>query len=297
MSAASPTRSRPVRFRAWFMDLGWRHVVGAFVAVVALFPLVYILSASLNSTGTLLAANGLFQSISLDNYNDLFNDPDVPYASWWVNTMIVASLDAVGAVAISLLAAYPFSRMSFRGRRWGLAGLILIQIFPQFLSLVAIFLLLDWIGSLFPVIGIGTLPGLLLVYLGGSLGITTYLLAGSMNSVPREIDEAARIDGAGHLRIFLTIITPLVAPMIVALLVINFILAVGEYAIASVILPAADNQTVAVGLTVFISSLDGRNSNWGMFAAGAILAAVPVLLLFFALQRYIVSGLSAGSVK
>jgi len=89
----------------------------------------------------------------------------------------------------------------------------------------------------------------------------------------------------------------LVAPMIVALLVINFILAVGEYAIASVILPAADNQTVAVGLTVFISSLDGRNSNWGMFAAGAILAAVPVLLLFFALQRYIVSGLSAGSVK
>lgn len=297
MSAASPTRSRPVRFRAWFMDLGWRHVVGAFVAVVALFPLVYILSASLNSTGTLLAANGLFQSISLDNYNDLFNDPDVPYASWWVNTMIVASLDAVGAVAISLLAAYPFSRMSFRGRRWGLAGLILIQIFPQFLSLVAIFLLLDWIGSLFPVIGIGSLPGLLLVYLGGSLGITTYLLAGSMNSVPREIDEAARIDGAGHLRIFLTIITPLVAPMIVALLVINFILAVGEYAIASVILPAADNQTVAVGLTVFISSLDGRNSNWGMFAAGAILAAVPVLLLFFALQRYIVSGLSAGSVK
>jgi arabinogalactan oligomer/maltooligosaccharide transport system permease protein len=99
------------------------------------------------------------------------------------------------------------------------------------------------------------------------------------------------------LRIFLQMIVPLSVPLIVALLVINFMLAVGEFAIASVVLPHVESQTVAVGLTQFISSLDGRNANWGMFAAGAILAALPVLAIFFLLQRYIVSGLASGSVK
>lgn len=295
----SAPHQRPLgaRLVAWTRDIGWRHVVGLVAAFFALLPLVYITSASFNASGTMLGSNELFASFSLDNYHDLLNNPQAPYATWWTNTMIVATVDTVAAVALSTLAAYAFSRLRFRGRRLGLVTLILIQIFPQFLSLVAIFLLLDFIGSMFPAIGLGTLPGLLLVYTGGALGITTYLLSGFMNSIPREIDEAARIDGAGHLRIFLQMIVPLSVPLIVALLVINFMLAVGEFAIASVVLPHVESQTVAVGLTQFISVLDGRNANWGMFAAGAILAALPVLVVFFALQRYIVSGLASGSVK
>jgi arabinogalactan oligomer/maltooligosaccharide transport system permease protein len=294
---ARPRRLLGQRIWAWCTFIGWRHVVGVIAAFVALLPLVYVFSASFNATGTMLGSNELFASFSLENYQDLLSNPQAPYATWWVNTMVLATLDSTLAVTLSTLAAYAFSRLRFRGRRPGLVILILIQVFPQFLSLVAIFLLLDWVGSLFPAIGLGTLSGLLLVYMGGALGITTYLMAGFMNSIPREIDEAARIDGAGHLRIFLQMIVPLSTPLIVALVLINFMLAVGEFAIASVVLPHVESQTVAVGLTQFISVLDGRNARWGMFAAGAVLAALPVLVLFFLLQRYVVSGLASGSVK
>lgn len=283
------------RFPKWFRETGWRHLVGIAVLLFAIFPLVYVLSASLNPGGTLLTANSLFSNISFDSYVALFQDPNYPYAAWWVNTLIVCLATSAGTVFLCALAAYAFSRMRFTGRRFGLLTLLLVQMFPQLLAFVAIFLLMSSISDVFPALGLNSLIGIIMVYLGGALGVNTYLMYGFFNTVPASIDEAAKIDGAGHARIFFTIILRLVAPILAVIGLLAFISTFGEYVIASVILIDPEKQTLSVGLFQFVSN--AQSKNWSVFAAGAVLAAILPMALFLSLQRFIVGGLTAGAVK
>ncbi|MCP2636279.1 sugar ABC transporter permease [Microbacterium sp. HD4P20] len=282
-------------FKRYFRETGWRHLVGVGVAIFALFPLLYVFSASLNPGGTLLTANGLFSNLDFSSYAALFQMPNQPYGAWFVNTLIIGLVTAAGTVLLGALAAYAFSRMRFTGRRFGLTTLLVVQMFPQMLAMVAIFLLMVAIGDIFPALGLNSRVGLIMVYLGGALGVNTYLMYGFFNTVPSSIDEAAKIDGAGHARIFFTIILRLVAPILAVVGLLSFIGTSSEFVLASVILIDPENQTLAVGLYRFIS--DEFSKNWSVFAAGAVLAAILPVALFLALQRYIVGGLTAGSVK
>lgn len=291
--APPPRRRRS--FGRWLRELGWRHVVGVLASAFALFPLLYVLSASLDPTGTMASSNSLFSSFSGQNYVDLFSDPSRPYGRWFVNTMVIGLVTSFSTVFLGALAAYAFSRMRFAGRRVGLLTLLLVQMFPQLLAVVAIFLLLTYIGNLVPVLGIGSQLGLILVYLGGALGVNTYLMYGFFNTVPASLDEAAKLDGASHVQIFFSIILRLVTPILAVVGLLSFISTVSEFVIASVVLTDPAAQTLAVGLYGYVS--ETRSENWGVFAAGAVLAAVPVMALFLFLQRYIVSGLTAGGVK
>jgi arabinogalactan oligomer/maltooligosaccharide transport system permease protein len=247
-------------FGQWFADTGWRHVVAWAAIVFALFPLLYILSASLNPVGTLTGSNQLFSSISTVNYERLFNDPAVPYGTWYINTLIIATVTSVATVFLCALGAYAFSRMRFRGRRFGLATLLVLQMFPQLLAITAIFLLMIQISDVFPA-----------------------------------LDEAAKIDGAGHARVFFTIMLPLVTPILIVVGLLTFIGTIGEFAIASVILTDPSQQTVAIGLFQLVSGF--QSQNWGIFSAGAILAAIPVMVIFLFSQKYIAGGLVSGSVE
>lgn len=293
-SGVVPTQPRH-SFGYWLRDVGWRHIVGVFACVFAGFPVLYILSASLNGSGTLLSSNSLFSSVTFSNYVGLFSIPQQPYASWYLNTLVIGVTTACMSVFLGALAAYAFSRLRFYGRRAGLLSLILVQMFPQLLSIVAIYLLLDSLGEISPLLGINSRLALIMVYLGGALGTNTYLMYGFFNTVPKEIDEAAKIDGAGHTRTFFTIILPLVSPILAVVGLLSFIGTVSEYAVASTVLVSPEKQTLAVGLYAFVSQKFSQN--WGLFSAGAVLAAIPVVVVFFALQKYIVSGLTAGSVK
>lgn len=288
-----PMPRRP--FKRYFRETGWRHLVGIAVAVFAIFPLLYVFSASLNPGGTLLTANALFSNVSLQSYIDLFGSERQPYGAWFLNTLVIGLATAAGTVILGALAAYSFSRMRFTGRRFGLTTLLVVQMFPQMLAMVAIFLLMVQISEIFPAIGLNTQIGLIMVYLGGALGVNTYLMYGFFNTIPSSIDEAAKIDGAGHARIFFTIILRLVAPILAVVGLLSFIGTSSEFVLASIILIDPDKQTLAVGLYKFIS--DEFSKNWSLFAAGAVLAAVLPVALFLALQRYIVGGLTAGSVK
>ncbi|MHB1491250.1 MAG: sugar ABC transporter permease, partial [Cellulomonas sp.] len=279
----------------WWREVGWRHVVGAAALVFALFPIVYVISASVSVRGTLSAANSLFGTFTLDQYVNLLHDPLHPYVNWFVNTVVIASVTAVGTVLLGAAAAYAFSRFRFRGRRGGLLTLLLIQMFPQLLAYVAIFLLLIALENVFPILGRDSQVGLIMVYLGGALGVNTYLMYGFFNTIPRELDEAAMIDGASHAQIFFGIILRLTAPILAVVGLLSFIASFNDYVLASVLLNSPDKQTLAVGLYAFVSRQFAQN--WGVFAAGAVLAAIPIVLLFQFLQRYIVSGLTAGSVK
>ncbi|POH64517.1 MULTISPECIES: sugar ABC transporter permease [Cryobacterium] len=279
----------------WFADTGWRYLVGVIACAFALFPLLYIVSVSFNPTGTLTGSNHLFESFDLGNYERLLSNPATPFGRWFLNTMVIGIVSSVATVFLGALAAYAFSRMRFTGRRVGLLTLLLVQMFPQFLAVVAIFLLMVGISDVFPAIGLGTSPGLILVYLGGALGVNTFLMYGFFNTIPTSIDEAAKIDGAGHARTFFTIVLPLVTPILAVVGLLSFIGTTSEFVIASVLLTDTNDQTLALGLYTLISGF--QSQNWGVFAAGSVLAALPVVALFLFLQRYIVSGLSAGSVK
>lgn len=295
MSATEIPRRRPVSVGRWFRDTGWRHIVALVLVVFALFPLAYVLSASLSSSGSLVGSNQLFSNIDVRNYVKLFTNPDQPFVMWVLNTLFIGLVTSVLSVFLGAMAAYAFSRMRFRGRRVGLLSLLLIQMFPQFLAFVAIFLLLNAIGEVFPALGLGSQLGLIMVYLGGALGANTYLMYGYFNTVPVEIDEAAKIDGAGHAQIFFTIILRLVAPILAVVGLLSFIATTGEYVIASIVLTDPNRQTLAVGLYSFVSQQ--FSNNWGVFAAGAVISAIPVMIVFLLLQRYIVGGLVSGSGK
>lgn len=282
-------------FGAWFADTGWRHLVAIVVSAFALFPLLYVVSASLNPKGTLTGSNQLFSAFGIDSYVRILSDPQNPYGLWFLNTLLVAVVTGAVTVFIGACAAYAFSRMRFAGRRVGLVTIVVVQMFPQLLAVVAIFLLMTTLGDWFPAIGLNTHTGLILVYLGGALGVNTYLMYGFFNTIPKELDEAARIDGAGHARIFFTIILRLVAPILAVVGLLSFIGTVNEYVIASVMLVDVEQQTLVVGLTKLVAN--PRYADWSAFSAGAVMAAIPVMILFLFLQRYIVGGLTAGATK
>lgn len=292
---------KPVRgdrrqpFGKWFADKGWRHLVAIAAIIFALLPLAYVLSASLNPIGTLTGSNQLFRAFTLDNYIEILTRDGGIYLTWYWNALVISIVSSAFTVLLCAMGAYAFSRMRFRGRRTGLLALLILQMFPQLLMIVAIFLTMIWITDVFPAVGLGTHAGLIMVYLGGALGVNTFLMYGFFNTIPTAIDEAAKIDGAGHARVFFTIMLPLVTPVLAVIGLLSFIGFIGEFAIANVLLTDPRDQTLAIGLFQLVSGF--QSQNWGIFAAGAVLAALPVMILFLLLQRYIAGGLIAGSVK
>ncbi|GAA1625629.1 sugar ABC transporter permease [Catellatospora bangladeshensis] len=270
-----------------------RHAVAAGAVAFALFPILFVLSAALNPRGTLSSTELLPTGLSLENFDRLLSE--TRFASWFANTMLIAGLASAAAVFLGALAAYAFSRMRFRGRRTGLLALLLIQMFPQFLAIVTIFLMFSTVTELWPAVGFNTPWGLVLLYLGGALGVNTWLMKGFLDTLPRELDESATIDGATHAQVFFQIILPLVAPILAVTGLLVFIATVNEFLIANVFLTDTGSKTLSVGMYGLISG--ERNNNFGVFCAGTLLTAVPTVLVFQFLQRYIVSGLTAGAVK
>ena len=301
-AAASRNGAMPPKYRSssmsvdrWLQEVGWRHLVGVLMIIYCLVPLLYVLSVSLNPGATLTGSTKLFSAFSFENFLALGSGKYSAYWSWVLNSLIVSTTTAVGTVLMGAAAAYAFSRFRFKGRRATLTGLLLVQMFPQMLAFVALYLLLLGIQDIFPVLGLNSKLGLICVYLGGALGSNTFLLYGFFNSIPRSLDEAAMIDGATHAQTFWTIIMPLVRPVLAVVGLLSFISSLGDFVIARVVLQSPEQLTLAVGMNNWAA--DARNAPWGIFAAGSVIAAVPVILLFQYLQKYIVSGLTAGGVK
>ena len=294
--STSPAAPRPDRTRArrgrWLADVGWKYPLAILIAFFSVFPLIYVLSASLNPRGNLSGSSALFSSISLDNYVLLGG---TAYWTWVGNTLLIAGVSAIGAVIMGAAAAYAFSRFRFRGRRTSLTSLLIIQMFPQTVAFIAVFLMLLAIGEVIPALGINSKLALICVYLGGALGANTFLMYGFFNSIPQELDESAKIDGASHAQIFWRIIMPLVTPILAVVALLAFISAFGDFILAKIILTSEDNWTLAVGMYQWVSNQ--LASRWGLFAAGTVVAAIPILVLFMLLQRYIVGGLTQGAVK
>jgi arabinogalactan oligomer/maltooligosaccharide transport system permease protein len=298
------TQLKAPKTRARLRDTWWRHLVGIIGIVVSLFPVVYVISSAFNRDNTLQGASLVPVHVTTKNFTSLLRNhvadtsggfSDAPYLHWVFNSMIVAGCTAIFTTLLGALAAYAFSRFRFKGRRMGMMTLLLIQMFPQFAAVAAIYLLVYNLGHVYGVLGLNSLLAVIVVYLGGSMGVQAWLMKGFFDTIPTELDESARVDGATPAQIFWGVVLPLAAPVLVVVALISFVFTLNEFVIASALLQTNKHYTLPVGLYGFINQNYGQH--WGPFAAGSLMAMIPVTALFLFLQRWIVSGLTAGSVK
>lgn len=276
------------------INIAIKTLVAMLASAFALYPIVWIVSTALNPTNTLASASLIPQNASLDNFQRMTNNPQAPFFTWILNSVKVSSITAFITVILTSLAAYSFSRFRYRGRRTGLLLILLIQLFPNMLAITALFLMLQQLGNIVPWLGLNTHGGLILIYCGGVLGFNTWLMKGFFDSIPKELDEAARIDGASHWQVFWQVILPLARPIIAVMAILTFIGTYGDFLLAKVMLKDIDNYTLMVGLALFIQ---GRTNDWGVFAAGALVGALPIVAIFLLLQKQLIGGLAAGAVK
>ena len=308
--------------RDYLIGLTWRMAVILLAVAFALFPILFVMSSAFNPQGDLstssLIPNSVesFDDLTTNFRNLMFDKAELeifPFWHWMLNSIIVATVSTGLIVLITALSAYSFSRFRFRGRRTMLLSVLLIQVFPNLLAMVALFLILLEIGRLATVIptlipvldfidwgfielfSLDSLGGLILVYMGGAMGINTWLMKGFFDSIPREIDESAMVDGASHWQIFRLLIFPLVRPILAVVAVLAFIGTFNEFVLARIILRQKEHWTLMVGLFNFINSDFTRE--WGKFAAGALVSGTPVVILYLMLQDQIVGGLTGGAVK
>lgn len=288
-SARAPRRERILRSAGLLVTR--LLLIGA--CVLTLFPMLWVVAASF-SQGTSLYSGGLVPAkTTLNNYVQLFvrggRLGGTDFLLWMKNSLIICIPSSLLAVSLTTTMAYAFSRFRFPGRRFGLLALILIQMFPAIMSIIALFRLLQMLRLL------DKYSGLILVYGCSNVAFNTWLLRGYLESIPRDLEESAYIDGAGYWQAFTRIVLPLATPMLVVMFFFNFIGFFQEYLLASVILFRPSLRPIALGLRFFISGKYAQN--WTGFSAASIVASLPVLIIFFALQKFIVEGLTKGALK
>lgn len=273
----------------------WRHALVLLLCAFSVFPVLWVASASFNATDNMSLQTLIPKHPTLEHYKDLFTSDRYQFVQWLFNSLKVTLITAALTVLLAALGAYSFSRFRFKGRRVGLLGLLLIQMFPQVGAIVAIFLLVLSLGNIFPWAGLNTHTALVFVYLGGAMGFNTWLMKGYFDTIPRSLEESAKVDGATPFQAFFWIILPLARPILATIFVLSFITAYSELIIAQILLRSGTQFTLPVGMALLIS--DQFSQRWGMFAAGALVAMIPFLVVFIIAQKSLVSGLTRGSVK
>ncbi|CAM2859539.1 sugar ABC transporter permease [Dolosigranulum pigrum] len=271
------------------IEVGLIYLVLLVMFVVILYPLVWALAISMNTTTSLYGASLSPENWSLDNYVWLFTSPRSQYLTWYKNTLFIATICSILSTFFVAITAYAFSRYRFKGRKYGLYAFLLLQMFPVLMAMVAIYILLNTIGL------IDTLWGLIIVYVGGSIPMNAFLVKGYFDTIPKSLDESAKMDGAGHFRIFFQILLPLAKPILAVVALFNFMAPFMDFILPRIILRSPQNFTLALGLYNFVNSQ--FSNNFTRFAAGAILIALPIAAVYLYLQKYLITGLSAGATK
>lgn len=290
------------RSRRWQVALAHAGLIVA--VLVVFFPFLMIVSISLRP-GNFAGGHLIPNSLSLEHWKLALGmsyvDTDgqlvvspFPVLTWIWNSLKVSFVAATSCLLFSITSAYAFARMRFRGRGALLKALLLLQMYNAVLALVAIYALFDRIGELVPWLGLNSHWSLALVYTGVNVALQTWLIKGYYDSVPRELEEAAAVDGATRFQAFAHILLPMAVPILVVVFMLTFLAAMIEYPIASVLMHDEDQLTLAIGSRLFL--FDQRYL-WGDFAAAAILAGLPLTLLFLVTQKWLVSGLTSGAIK
>lgn len=256
------------------------------VCFIFLFPILWLVLASFSKTGSIYSFDGFFPTeFSLDSFIRLFTDTDLyNYPRWFLNTLFISLMSSLIGTTLTILTAYVMSRFRFKSRKTMMKMTLILGMFPSFMTMTAVYLMMTQFNL------INQQWGLILIYSAGApMGYLTQ--KGFFDTIPSSIDEAARIDGASNFIIFIKITLPLAAPMIVYTLLSSFVWPWSDFILPQLLLKNKDLYTVAVGLM----SLD--DTEFSRFAAGSVFIAVPIVIFYFALSKFLISGLSAGAVK
>jgi len=285
------------------------HALLMSLLTLVLVPYIMVVSASLRR-GNFAPSGLLPDHVSLEHWKYVLGIPyeevvnpatgekrvvkaETPPLLWFWNSIKVSSIASIGILLLSGSAAYAFARLHFKFRSTTLSSLLILQMFPMVLALVAIYVILDFLGQYVPALGLNTHPGLILVYLGGISGYI-WMLKGYFDTIPVSMEESATIDGATQFQTFTQILLPMSVPIFAVVFILSFISFMSEYPVASIILQARENWTLAVGANSFLAE---HQKLWGRFAALAVLSGVPITVMFMVCQKFVVSGLTSGGVK
>ncbi len=277
------------------------HLFVLFMVLVTVYPILWVLTIAFSGGQSLAIADVPSDAtawdrvravipwpehLSFENFRSLFGDQ--PFARWLLNSVVVAGATTVVGVFLACTAAYAFSRFRFPSRRAGLMAFLVSQMFPGTLMLIPLFIIIQWLnlGS--------TFTGMVLIYAVTAIPFCVWMMKGYFDTIPKELEESALIDGASQATIFFRIVLPLAKPAVAVTALFSFMTGWNEFIQAATIMNREDMYTVPVGLRFFVG---GFSQQWGYFAAGSIVAAIPVMVLFLFLQKYLVSGLTAGAVK
>lgn len=269
--------------------LTFSYLMLVILSVAALYPAIWILFSSLRPGRSLYSKTFIPETFTMEHYRALFYDNTLLFPTWWLNTFKIALFSMLLGVFLTLLTSYAVSRFRFKARKTTMSGLLVLGMFPGFMSMIAIYLLLKEFDLL------DTHMALIMVYAAGAPLGGTLIAKGFLDTIPRSLDEAARIDGASNFGIFWRIILPLSRPMITYMALTQFVGPWVDFIFARLILRTKEKWTVAVGMWDMVNT--NQNTNFTTFAAGAVLISIPIMILFFFLQKLLVEGLTAGASK
>ncbi|PLR81980.1 sugar ABC transporter permease [Bacillus canaveralius] len=265
------------------------YTVIALMSFIIIYPLLWVIGSSFNPGQSLSGSKMFPENPTIVHYQYLFDTDKSNYVHWYMNSLKISISTMVLTVITVSLTAYSFSRYRFVGRKNGLITFLILQMIPNFAALIAIFVLATRTEL------IDTHLGLILVYVGGQIPMNTWLMKGYLDTIPKELDESAKMDGAGHLRVFWQIVLPLAKPIISVVALFSFIAPLGDFILARVLLRTNEKFTMTVGLYEMVAKQFGNE--FTKFAAGSVLIAIPIAILFLMFQKYFVSGLTAGGTK
>ncbi|TVP95653.1 MAG: sugar ABC transporter permease [Acholeplasmatales bacterium] len=282
------------------MKVGRIELVASYVAlcilsVVWLIPIVWVILTSFRGTPGVASPTFIPQVFTLDNYKNLFNPQGnqafyIMFPRWFMNTLIIAVLNMLISTILILSTAYALSRFRFAGRRFILNIALVLGMFPGFMAMIAVYLILNMLGLV-------NSPWALLVVYSASSALGFYVSKGYFETVPKDLNESAMIDGADQLTIFIRIILPLSKPIVVYTALLAFMAPWMDFILASMILRTPEQKTVAVGLYGLIMEHADLFNNFTIFAAGSVVVAIPIVIMYVILQRFIIQGVAAGAIK
>ncbi|KMY45392.1 arabinogalactan ABC transporter permease [Bacillus sp. FJAT-27916] len=272
-----------------FVRLSLTYLVIGIMFAIIIYPVLWIIGSSFNPGDSLSGSKMIPDNATLSHYKELFDLENSDYLLWYFNSIKISVMTMVLTVISVSFTAYAFSRYRFVGRKNGLMTFLILQMIPNFAALIAIYVLAMRTGLL------DTHLGLVLLYVGGQIPMNTWLMKGYLDTIPRDLDESAKMDGAGHLRIFFQIVMPLAKPIIAVVALFSFVAPFGDFILAKILISSSEKYTLAVGLYSMVGKQFG--AEFTKFAAGSVLIAIPIALLFLLLQKYFVSGLTAGGTK
>ena len=289
---------KSVKYRVWATHL----VMWGFLALI-IFPVIMVIAISFRngnfSVGEIIPSNPtldhwkLALGMSITNADGSITPPPFPVLTWLWNSIKIAGITALMIVVLSTTCAYAFARLRFRGKQTILQGMLIFQMFPAVLALVAIYALFNKIGDYIPWLGLNTHGGLILAYMGG-IALHVWTIKGYFETIDSSLEEAAAIDGATPWQAFRLILLPLSVPILAVVVILAFIGSITEVPVASILLQDVNNLTLAVGAQQYLYP---QNYLWGDFAAAAVLSGLPITVVFLMAQRWLVGGLTAGGVK